>query len=96
MDFLSSTTHSPTEKMLATQLPAKNLTKICGDSNSAMVNCRTSRMCWSYQSTYFSFLLSLLLSPPTSEAALSNESLKPNDSQLLNMFTTMIYFIARM
>jgi len=38
MDFLSSTTHSPTEKMLATQLPAKNRTKICGDSNSAMVN----------------------------------------------------------
>jgi len=34
MDFLSSMTHSPAEK-LATQIPAKNM---CGDSNSAMVN----------------------------------------------------------
>jgi len=38
MDFLSSTTHSPTEKMLATRLSAKNGTKICGDRNNAMVN----------------------------------------------------------
>ncbi|CAG8595963.1 1050_t:CDS:2, partial [Paraglomus occultum] len=37
MDFLSSMTHFPTEK-LATRLSTKNMTKICDESNSAMVN----------------------------------------------------------